>query len=675
MWLFTVSQPSIPPHIDPTGPTTQYFNLCLTDGTNSFSNSSIWTDLATKRGTAQCPAATQQLPSLYLQLRITETRFRFWRDRLRNDSEPVRRACENASGRNDTCKDPRDARPRAPKGECASRTYWFYFTLALLAPTVLAQSQTTTTETCNWYCWMDRRVTAIVKHLDELSRKFGAGGYTDVPKPINAGSTPSPTRYASTFGSPYVTPVPNNDNLVDTPVEQASPTTINTSRAQSKSTATGGPYPKPDVEERTGYRAVGYFGNWDVYSRKYFPQSVPASKLTHLLYAFADNTPDGNITLSDSYADVEMHYPGDSWSDSGKNVYGAFKQLGLLKQKNRNLKVLLSIGGWTYTNTKKNLDPVGASDTARKNFAASCVNMIKNYGFDGIDVDWEYPQSEEQGDQFLSMLREVRRAMDDYADYLGRDKGYAAEARPHFLLSIAAPAGADNYEKLPLRAIAETLDFVNLMAYDYAGSWDNATGHASNLAPSRSNPKSTPYNTDSVVKHYIEAGVPSTKLNLGMPLYGRAFTNTAGLGQPYEGVGEGTWEKGVYDFKDLPLPGAREYFDKEAYATYSYDNATNTLITYDTVNMALTKVGYIKQKGLGGAMWWEVSGDRNDSGSIITNVSIHPILRTLGIFTKFFRNKVVSQMSGADGRGIESRPNWIYYPDSQFSNVKEGFSG
>lgn len=124
-----------------------------------------------------------------------------------------------------------------------------------------------------------------------------------------------------------------------------------------------------------------------------------------------------------------------------------------------------------------------------------------------------------------------------------------------------------------------------------------------------------------MIKHYIDAGVPSTMINLGMPLYGRAFTNTAGLGESYEGVGQGTWEKGVYDFKDLPLPGAREYFDSEAYATYSYDNATNMLISYDTVNMALTKVGYIKQKQLGGAMWWEVSGDRNDSGSIITNVS------------------------------------------------------
>jgi chitinase len=205
------------------------------------------------------------------------------------------------------------------------------------------------------------------------------------------------------------------------------------------------------------------YSQQDIYARKYLPQQIPATKLTHLLYAFADNTPDGNITLSDNYADTDIHFPGDSWSDSGKNVYGAFKQLGLLKQKNRNLKVLLSIGGWTYTNEKKSLDPVGASDAARKNFAASCVNMIKNYGFDGIDVDWEYPKDQDQGKQFLALLQEIRKALTAYADYLSRDKGYAKEASPQFLLSIAAPAGADNYGNIPLREVAETLDFVNLM--------------------------------------------------------------------------------------------------------------------------------------------------------------------------------------------------------------------
>jgi chitinase len=105
-----------------------------------------------------------------------------------------------------------------------------------------------------------------------------------------------------------------------------------------------------------------------------------------------------------------------------------------------------------------------------------------------------------------------------------------------------------------------------------------------------------------------------------MPLYGRAFTNTAGLGQPYNGIGPGTWEAGVYDWRDLPLPGSTVYYDAEAGATYSYDNTTNMLVSFDTVPMALQKVSYIKNTRLGGAMWWEVSGDRQDDTGIISNV-------------------------------------------------------
>jgi hypothetical protein len=116
--------------------------------------------------------------------------------------------------------------------------------------------------------------------------------------------------------------------------------------------------------------------------------------------------------------------------------------------------------------------------------------------------------------------------------------------------------------------------------------------------------------------------VPADKIVLGMPLYGRAFTNTTGSGQPFQGVGEGSWESGVWDYKDLPRPGAQEHYDKESGATYSYDNNSKTMISYDTLDMAKRKVQYIKEKRLGGAMWWELSGDKQDNGSIVKNVRI-----------------------------------------------------
>lgn len=171
--------------------------------------------------------------------------------------------------------------------------------------------------------------------------------------------------------------------------------------------------------------------------------------------------------LTDTWADTDIHYGGDSWSDSGKNVYGAIKQLSLLKAANRNLKVLLSIGGWTYTNEKKHMDAMAATDAGRKKFASSCVDMVKDYGFDGIDIDWEYPQDTTQGAQMLLLLKEVRRQLDEYADSLQfgttDEYGRQTQIKAKFLLSIAAPAGEKNYKNMPLRDIAGALDFINLM--------------------------------------------------------------------------------------------------------------------------------------------------------------------------------------------------------------------
>lgn len=161
-----------------------------------------------------------------------------------------------------------------------------------------------------------------------------------------------------------------------------------------------------------------------------------------------------------------------------------------------------------------------------------------------------------------------------------------------------------------------------MKCYDFSGSWDQHAGHQANLFHSASCPTCTPFNIKSVIDVYISQGVPSHKIVMGMPLYGRAFTNTDGIGKPFQGVGEGSWEQGVWDYKALPRPGAQEHIDEEAGASYSHDNATKTLVTYDTLAVAQRKAHYIKQNNLGGAMWWELSGDRQDERSIVTNVRI-----------------------------------------------------
>jgi chitinase len=207
------------------------------------------------------------------------------------------------------------------------------------------------------------------------------------------------------------------------------------------------------------------------------------------------------------------------------------------------------------------------------------------------------------------------------------------------------------------------------MAFDYQGaSFSNYTGHLSNVYASTSNPKATngwestkqeftPFNTKQAIDYYKANVASSTKIQLGMPLYGQSFASVSdlskdkrGLGQKFNGTGGGSWTPGTYDYKDLPQNGSKVYHDQETLSSWSYDAGKKEFVTFDTPKVALWKTEFLKKEKLGGAWWWESSGDRpitSDKSMIAT---------------------VVKALGGSEG--LKKGRNNLYYPKSKYYNVR-----
>ncbi|EGR51271.1 glycoside hydrolase family 18 [Trichoderma reesei QM6a] len=386
---------------------------------------------------------------------------------------------------------------------------------------------------------------------------------------------------------------------------------------------------------------VVYYADWSIYDAAFLPQQLPAEDITHLLYAFAGIEDDGSVVSMDPWADEEKMLsvpggPGRNDTQGLNDVHGAVEQVFLLKKRHRHMKTLLSIGGWNMSQSGK-FAPVLNTNEGRIRFAKTAVNLLANWGLDGIDIDYEYPINEREAVGFVDLLRECRKALDEYASLHNQ--------RYHYLLTAAVSAAQQHYKWLDMPAIDRYLDAWHLMAYDYAGSWDDLSGDQSNVFHDATNPHRTRANSDQAVNDYVAAGVNPEKIILGIPLYGRSFMNTDGPGKPYEGVGKGSIEKGVWLYRDLPRPGSVVNLNRDIIAAYSYDNATRELVTYDNMETTTLKAEYLGKKGLGGAVFWEASGDRSGDESLIKAVARKMALLDISM-------------------------NMLSYPQSQFSNIR-----
>ncbi|NES12308.1 MULTISPECIES: glycosyl hydrolase family 18 protein [Micromonospora] len=416
---------------------------------------------------------------------------------------------------------------------------------------------------------------------------------------VNGGSCSgggTPTTSAPTTTAPPTTAPPTTAPPTTAPPTTAPPTT-----------------PPPPTG---GKKVVGYFTEWGVYGRNYHVKNVhtsgSAAKMTHLLYAFG-NTTGGRCSIGDSYADYDKAYTAadsvdgvaDTWDQP---LRGNFNQLRKLKKMYPNLKVIWSFGGWTWS--------AGFTQAAQNPaaFADSCYALIKDSRwadvFDGIDIDWEYPnacglQCDSSGpNAFKNVISALR-----------------AKFGSSFLVTAAITADGSSGGKIDATdyaGAAPNLNWLMPMTYDYFGAWaaQGPTAPHSPLTSYTGIPQQG-FWSDAAIQKLKSKGIPSDKLLLGIGFYGRGWTGVTQTapGGTATGPAPGTYEQGIEDYKVLkgscPATGT--------IAGTAYAKCGSNWWSYDTPATIGGKMTYANNQGLGGAFFWELSGDTSN-GELISAI-------------------------------------------------------
>ncbi|ETN37117.1 uncharacterized protein HMPREF1541_08107 [Cyphellophora europaea CBS 101466] len=312
----------------------------------------------------------------------------------------------------------------------------------------------------------------------------------------------------------------------------------------------------------------GYWPDWE---EDIADVCLDVGTLSHVNYAFAQVLDDGSISIAN---------PDGLWRWMQR------------KGTHPDLKVSLAVGGGTAMATEA-FAAMASDPTKLAFFITSIQAAVEGYGLDGIDIDWEYPQTTEQGQQLLTLLQMLRQAM----------------PRP-FHISAAVPTGDWALQYIPLAEIAEVIDLLNLMAYDFVGAtFANTfvTGHQAKLYSAGAGGAS-----GNAAVEYIESqGFPANKILLGVPLYGRVFDGANWLNEKFSG----TSGDSEYLVKDLPRPGMQEFYDSDAVAVFAVGDGQ--FITYDNAQSVSEKAKYVRTRGLAGLFFWQLTADRCRDGSLV----------------------------------------------------------
>jgi len=330
-------------------------------------------------------------------------------------------------------------------------------------------------------------------------------------------------------------------------------------------------------------------------------ESIDGNKLTHINYAFA-NISDGRV--------VEGR-PSDSQH---------FQGLQSLRSRYPHLKILISVGGWSWSD---HFSDAALTPESREIFAQSALDFMLKYQLDGVDLDWEYPGQRgednvfraEDKQNFTMMLAAVREKLDAQSEADGRigpDK---------YLLTIASGANQRYLDHTEMAEAHQYLDYVNIMTYDYFTGGSSLAGHHTNLFHSSTG---EPHRSGAqAVQQHLNAGIPAEKLVLGAAFYGRGWKIDSSEPVLYVPPREPGFSAPYHEILELiDHQGYLRKWDEAAKAPYLWQPDSAIVITYDDPESLSHKCDFVKSSGLAGIMFWEYSHDFNGEllGSIYANL-------------------------------------------------------
>ncbi|KAA0993698.1 glycoside hydrolase family 18 protein [Dyadobacter aurulentus] len=324
-------------------------------------------------------------------------------------------------------------------------------------------------------------------------------------------------------------------------------------------------------------------------------EEIDVQKLTHINYAF--------VNVQDSLA-VLTNLATDSTN---------FRKLNELKLKNPDLKILISIGGWAWS---ENFSDAVLTQTSRVKFAKSAVDIIRQYKLDGVDIDWEYPAMRgEEGNIYRPEDKQnftlMFKALRDELNVLEKGNG------GKYLLTTAVGGSKSFVDNTEMDKVQEYTDYILIMTYDYGGK-NGTVGHHTNLYDYLEDGSSA----DRSVRNFMAAGVPAGKIVLGAAFYGKgweaASAKNHGLGEKRVKAVQGG---GYTKLKDTLIDqnGYKKYYDKKAKAPYLFNDSTKVLITYEDEKTIALKCRYIKKNKLAGIFFWEYFSD--PKGYLLSEIS------------------------------------------------------